>query len=298
MSSGAEPRIVEGLDPEEREAGPAPVEGSDLEELEVSLLLEGVYRRYGADFRDYARTSLTRRLRNMMREEGAGTLSELQARVLHETEVMERLLLHLSVNVTAMYRDPSFYVAFREKVVPQLRSFPYVRLWHAGCSTGEEVYSTAILLSEEGIFDRCRIYATDMNAAVLERAKAGIFSLANMREYTANYLKAGGKAQFSDYYTANYDHAIFKRDLKRNVVFSQHNLVTDASFNEFNVILCRNVMIYFNASLQERCHRLFFTSLRRFGILCLGRRETIAHTVHEQDFDVFDERERIYRRQG
>ncbi len=275
------------------------VEGEEaLEDIELDLLLEGVFRRYGMDFRGYARMSLRRRVWNMVQAQRLESISALQARVLHDSVMMQELLQHLSVNTTTMFRDPSFFVAFRERVVPHLFSAPFVRIWHAGCSTGEEVYSLAILLVEAGLYERSRIYATDMNAAVVERAKSGIFPLEHMREYTANYQQAGGTAAFSDYYTANYDHAIFKASLKKNIVFAQHNLVSDGTFNEFNVILCRNVLIYFGTDLQERVYRLLHQSLRRFGVLALGRGETLRHTVLEQDYDELDLQERIYRRRA
>ncbi|MGZ3459427.1 MAG: CheR family methyltransferase [Archangium sp.] len=269
-----------------------------LEDIELDLLLEGIQRRYGLDFRGYARASLRRRVWNMVHALKLGNLSSLQAKVLHEPLMMEELLQHLSVNTTTMFRDPSFFTSFREKVVPHLFSAPFVRIWHAGCSTGEEVYSLAILLMEAGLYERSRIYATDMNATVVERAKSGIFPLEHMREYTANYLRAGGSAAFSDYYTANYDHAIFKAPLRKNIVFAQHNLVSDGTFNEFNVILCRNVLIYFGTDLQARVYRLLHHSLRRFGILALGRGETLRHTVIESDYDEVDLQERLYRRRA
>ncbi|WP_373049300.1 CheR family methyltransferase [Vulgatibacter sp.] len=269
-----------------------------LEEIEVSLLLEGLWRHHGIDFRDYARASLKRRLRNALQSEKIRNVSQLQALVLHDPAALDRLLGHLSVHVTSLFRDPSFFRAIRERVVPMLRSHPFVRIWHAGCSTGEEVYSMAMLLEEEGLYDRCRIYATDMNAAVLEKARSGVFSLNQMKEYTANYIAAGGKRSLSDWYSATADHAQIKSSLRRNVVFAQHNLVTDGSFNEFHLVLCRNVMIYFNPTLQARVHRLIYGSLRRFGMLALGRREVLDHTVHATDYEVVDEAERIYRRIG
>ena len=275
------------------------VEGEDaLEDIELDLLLEGIMRRYGLDFRGYARMSLRRRVWNMVHAQKLGTLSALQGKVLHEPSAMEELLQHLSVNTTTMFRDPSFFAAFREKVVPHLFSAPFVRIWHAGCSTGEEVYSLAILLMEAGLYERSRIYATDMNAAVVEKAKSGIFPMEHMREYTANYLRAGGTSAFSDYYTANYDHAIFKASLRKNIVFAQHNLVSDGTFNEFNVILCRNVLIYFGTELQGRVYRLLHQSLRRFGVLALGRGETLRHTVIENEYDEVDVQERLYRRRA
>jgi chemotaxis protein methyltransferase CheR len=224
------------------------------------------------------------------------TVTQLLDRVLHDTDAMERLLLQLSVNVTAMFRDPSFYKAFREKVVPLLRSYPFIRIWHAGCSTGEEVYSMAILLEEEGLYERSRLYATDMNEAVLAQARKGIFPVSVMPEYAKNYALAGGKAQLSDYYLSRYDFALFRQSLRRNVVFAHHNLVTDGSFNEFNVILCRNVMIYFDRELQGAVHRLFHTSLRRFGVLALGRKESLRGTAHEHDYAELDPIEKIFRR--
>ncbi|WP_434381929.1 CheR family methyltransferase [Melittangium boletus] len=269
-----------------------------LEEIELDLLLEGILRRYGLDFRGYARTSLRRRVWNMVHALKLETLSALQGKVLHDSQMMDVLLQHLSVNTTTMFRDPSFFQAFRDQVVPHLFSAPFVRIWHAGCSTGEEVYSLAILLQEAGLYERSRIYATDMNVAVVERAKSGIFPLEHMREYTSNYQRAGGTCSFSDYYTANYDHAIFKTSLRKNIVFAQHNLVSDGTFNEFNVILCRNVLIYFGNPLQEHVHRLLHQSLRRFGVLALGRGETIRHTVLERDYDEVDAQERIYRRRA
>jgi chemotaxis protein methyltransferase CheR len=271
---------------------------SDVERLEIELILEAIYRHYGFDFRNYARASMRRRLWNQVRAEKLTTITALLDRVLHDVDCMERLLLMLSVNVTAMYRDPTFFRAFREQVVPLLRSHPFVRIWHAGCSTGEEVYSMAILLEEEGLYGRCRLYATDMNEAVLRRAQTGIFPIEVMQEYTANYLRSGAREHFARYYTARYGHAIFKQPLRRNIVFSHHNLVTDGSFNEFHVIICRNVMIYFNEQLQARVHELFYDSLRRFGVLALGRKESLSGTPHQHDYEEINSNEKLYRRRG
>jgi chemotaxis protein methyltransferase CheR len=231
-----------------------------------------------------------------MQEERVATISALTDRLLHDPPSMERLLLRLSINVTAMFRDPGFFLTLRTKVIDSLRSHPFVRIWHAGCSTGEEVYSMAIVLQEEGIYDRCRIYATDFNEVPLQRARDGIVSLDSMQEYSTNYLRAGGHGSLSDYYTANYGHAIFRAGLRKNVVFSQHNLVTDGSFNEFNLILCRNVMIYFNEQLQNRVHQLLFASLRRYGVLGLGRKESLRGSPHEREYEVLDDNERLFRR--
>jgi chemotaxis protein methyltransferase CheR len=268
----------------------------EVDEIELALLLEGVYRRYGFDFREYAPASLRRRVWRRVHAEGLTTISALQDKLLHEPDAMERLLLDLSINVTAMFRDPAFYVAFREKAVPLLRTYPFTRIWVAGCSTGEEVYSLAILLQEEGVYERTRIYATDINDSVLDRARAGVFPLEKMREYTQNYIRAGGQCAFSEYYLAKYDGAQFQRSLVENVVFAQHNLVSDRSFNEFNVILCRNVMIYFDRSLQERVHRLFYDSLVTFGVLALGAKESIHFSPHEDAYEALDATERLYRK--
>jgi chemotaxis protein methyltransferase CheR len=262
----------------------------------MELLLEAVHRRYGFDFREYAPASLKRRLWRRIRAEGLESVSGLQERVLHDPAVMEQLLLDLSVNVTAMFRDPTFYVAFREKVVPALRTYPFARLWVAGCSTGEEVYSLSILLEEEGLRDRARIYATDINEAVLERARGGVFPLEKMQEYTRNYIRAGGKRAFSEYYMAAYDGAQFQRSLADNVVFAQHNLVSDRSFNEFHVIVCRNVMIYFDRPLQDRVHELFYESLATFGTLALGHKESIRFSQHEDCYQELDPLEKLYRK--
>ena len=276
---------------------PASVAGRlELESLELQLLLEGVYRQYGFDFREYAPASLKRRVWRRVYAEHLQTITALLEKVLHDPTCMERLLLDLSINVTAMFRDPTFYVAFREQVVPLLRTYPFTRIWVAGCSTGEEVYSLAILLREEELYDRTRIYATDINEIVLEQARAGVFPLDRMRDYTDNYIRGGGKRSFSEYYLAKYEGALFDRTLTQNVVWAQHNLVQDRSFNEFTVILCRNVMIYFDRSLQNRVHRLFFESLERFGILCLGHKESIRFTEFEDSYEELDPQEKLYRR--
>lgn len=268
----------------------------DLETLEVQLLLEGVFRYYGFDFRNYALASLKRRIWNTIRSEKLTSISGLQEKVLHDPACLERFLDGISVNVTDMFRDPNFFLAFRNTVVPLLRTYPFIRIWHAGCSTGEEVYSMAILLEEEGLYHRCRIYATDINETVLRKAKAGIFPLRFMQEYTQNYLQAGGKQSFSEYYTAAYDNAIFRSSLKENVIFSQHNLATDSSFNEFNVILCRNVLIYFDQSLQSRVHKLLYESLGMFGILGIGYQESLNFTPHEKQYEELKGAHKLYRR--
>ena len=273
-----------------------PSSRDDVEDIEVALLLEAVYRRYGFDFRQYAQASLRRRLWRRAHAEGLQTISRLQEKLLHDSASMERLLLDLSINVTAMFRDPSFYVAFREQVAPLLRTYPFTRIWAAGCSTGEEVYSLAIVLQEEDLYEKTRIYATDINEAVLERARTGVFPLDKMQQYTQNYINAGGQRSFSEYYVAAYDSAQFSRSLVDNVVFAQHNLAMDRSFNEFNLILCRNVMIYFDKALQDRVHALFYESLETFGVLALGHKESINFTAFADRYEELDSNERIYRK--
>lgn len=269
-----------------------------LETIEIQLLFEGIYCYYGYDFRNYAPSSRSRRVRSFMQAEGIKTISELQNRVLHDRQCLDRLLLTLTVNVTSMFRDPSFYLTFRNLVLPTLRTYPFIRIWHAGCSTGEEVYSMAILLQEEGIYHRCRLYATDTNEKVLQTARSGIFPISAMQDYTQQYHKAGGKKSFSEYYTAAYENAIFRSSLRDNVVFSQHNLATDGSFNEFNVIVCRNVLIYFDRTLQDRVHELFYQSLCQFGILALGRQETLRFTALCDRYEELSKAEKLYRRMG
>jgi len=268
----------------------------DLENLEIDLLLEGIYRQYGFDFREYARGSIKRRLWRRIYSEGLESISGLQERVLHDVETMNRLLEDLSINVTSMFRDPSFYLAIRSKIVPLLRTYPYIRIWNAGCSTGEETYSLAILLREEGLHNKTKIYATDINETVLGVAKAGRFPLERMRDYTENYIRSGGKAAFSEYYATDGNGARFHEALTENVTFAQHNLVSDRSFNEFNMILCRNVMIYFDSSLQDRVHELFYSSLGMFGVLALGKKESIKFTRHADSYEEIDHVEKLYKR--
>jgi len=266
------------------------------ERLEIDLLLEAIHRRYSYDFRGYALASLRRRLWHRVHGEGLETLSGLQERILHEPACMDRLLRDLSINVTEMFRDPGFHRALRERVFPLLRTYPFIRVWNAGCSTGEEIYSLAIALREEGLLERTRIYATDINGGVLQSAREGAFPMQRMKRYTENYLLAGGSESFSSYYVADADRARFDRSLAEGVVFAQHNLVTDGSFNEFHLIVCRNVMIYFGFDLQEAVLRLFGDSMAHFGILALGRKESISRSSQIELYEPLDEAERIFRR--
>ena len=269
-----------------------------IEAIEVDLLLEAVHRVRGYDFREYARASLLRRVANQVKTENVPTVSALLDRVLHDSACMDRLLLGLSVTVSAMFRDPGFFRALRERVVPMLRTYPFVRIWQAGCSLGEEAYSLAILLEEEGLIERSRIYATDISEGILARARAGVYPLDLMRKYTENHVRAGGLRPFSEYYTAAYDNAVLRPSLRDRVVFAQHNLVTDGVFNEFNLVLCRNVMIYFNRDLQARVHRLLYDSLGSFGVLGLGAKESLSLTAVEDNYEVLDATHRLYRRRA
>jgi chemotaxis protein methyltransferase CheR len=274
----------------------ARTERDTVEALEVDLLLEAVFRHHGYDFREYARTSIRRRIAALMQREGLTTVSALQDRVLHEPGMWERLLQGISVSVSSMFRDPHFFLAFRRHLVPVLRTYPFIRIWQAGCSLGEEAYSLAILLQEEGLYDRSLIYATDINEATLRQAREGIFAADQIQKFTHNYVLAGGSRSFSEYYTARYEFALMRPSLQQNIVFSQHNLVSDGAFNEFNVILCRNVMIYFNRALQERTHALFHGSLSMFGTLGLGSRESLRFLPQERLYQPLLPNEKLYRK--
>lgn len=268
----------------------------ELEKIEMTLLLEAIYRYYGFDFRNYAEPFLQRRVWHRIRAEKVRSISGLQEKILHEPGAMKRLLDDLSINVTEMFRDPPFFLAFRTKIIPLLKEFSSIRIWHVGCSSGEEVYSMAILLKEEGLYEKSKIYATDMNEKMVELAKQGNFPLDRMQMYTKNYLQAGGKRAFSEYYTATVENVIFQPYLRENIVFAQHNLVTDHSFNDFHVIICRNVMIYFNKLLQDHVHSLLYESLVLSGFLGLGNREGVKYTSHANYYQEFDGTEKIYRK--
>jgi len=262
----------------------------------LTSLVDMIYERTGYDFRDYAPSSLKRRLKRQALNEGNIGLEELKTLIRHDSSAMLRLLVALTVHVTAMFRDAGFFQVFRDEVVPVLRTYPFLRFWVAGCSSGEEVYSLAILLQEEGLYSRSRIYATDVSDAVLDRAKAGIYPLASMQEYTRNYQKAGGRQEFVDYYTADSENAILRPGLKENIIFAAHNLASDASFNDFHVICCRNVMIYFNRTLQDRVNSLFTESLMTYGYFGLGRSESLRFSSQEDRYQPVSIKERIYRK--
>lgn len=245
------------------------------QKIEIQLLLEAIYLKYGYDFRKYSKAHIHRRILYELSRTRLSSISEMQHKVLNEPEFFHEVLLDLSLNVTEMFRDPEFFISLRETVVPLLRTYPFVKIWHAGCSTGEEVYSMAILLKEENLLDRCIIYGTDFNQIVLNTAAKAIYPVDRIKDYIKNYNLAQGKASFSDYFTVSYGAAKINSDLRRNVVFSDHNLVTDGVFGEMNMIVCRNVLIYFNRDLQNKVHRLFHKSLISGGILCLGTKESL-----------------------
>jgi chemotaxis protein methyltransferase CheR len=270
----------------------------ELETLEIDLLLEALARFYGYDFRNYARPSLSRRVRKVLGKEGLSSISALQERLLRDSAFMTEFVEIVGVHTTGMFRDPDFYSAIRREVVPLLRTYPFLRVWHAGCATGEEVYSLAIVLEEEGIYDRCRLYATDLCDGVLEKARRGIFPLTAMRDYTYAYQLAGGREDFSKYYVADQKSAIFRQSLRRNIVFAQHNLAADSVFNEFHLVLCRNVAIYFDEVLRTRMHELIYKSLVPFGVLGVGKKESLRYTDFQELYQELPSEVRLYRKLG
>lgn len=261
---------------------------------ELNTLLEAVKLVYGYDFTDYARASVARRVNNFITANKIAGMRELGKLLLKDEHTFAYFVQEFTVNVTEMFRDPAFFRSLREKVLKRLATYPFIKIWVAGCSTGEEVYSLAILLKEEGLLDRAVIYATDINQRALQAAKNGVFHLNLMKKYTESYQKAGGKGAFSDYYHAKYDSAIIDRSLKQNIVFSIHNLANDTSFNEFQLIICRNVLIYFNQALQNRAVNLFYDSLCPFGLLALGNKESLLFSDKKGCFGEVDRREKIF----
>lgn len=267
------------------------IENSDLDQL-----LDTAYRLYGYDFREYALTPLWRRIVRIVREDNFGSIAALHRRVLRDEVFAVKFLSSISVNVTEMFRDPGFYEAFRGQIIPLLSEFPYIRIWDIGCASGQETYSLAIILEEENLYDRCLIYATDINHFALKRARDGVYSLASMKGYTRNYINAGGERSFSQYYVAGFDHAIVSSRLRRRIVFAQHNVATDSSFNSFDLIICRNVLIYFSKALQDRVHKTIYDTISDKGILALGPRESLQFTPKEACYEVLDYDQRLYRK--
>lgn len=268
-----------------------------IQSAELKELLEAIRFVYGYDFTEYAEASVIRRVDNFMKTTGIETIHALGKRLLKDENIFAHFVEEFTVNVTEMFRDPEFYNSLRVNVIPRLATYPFIKIWIAGCSTGEEVYSMAILLKEEKLLERSVIYATDINQRSLQTAKEGIFSVGNMKSYTANYQKSGGKNSLSDYYMAKYDSVLLDKSLKQNIVFSVHNLTIDKSFNVFQLILCRNVLIYFNQNLQNKVFNLFYDSLCTFGFLALGNKESLLFSEQIKNFNEVDRREKIFIKQ-
>jgi len=266
-----------------------------IEDIELEVFINDVYEYYGFDFGNYSRASLKRRVNRIYQIDGLVNFYEFLSKVKYDPEYFKRVIDEITVNVTEMFRDPSFYKVVRNEILPLLATKPFIRLWHAGCSTGEEVYSMAILLKEAGLLHKSLLYATDINSQVLETAKKGIFPLRMMKEYSINYRDSGGEEDFSNYYIANYGNAKFSEELISRMVFSQHNLVSDTSFNEFDMILCRNVLIYFDNDLQKKAIELFDESLSYFGFLALGTKETIKYSIPSSRYKQV-QKEKIWRK--
>lgn len=268
-----------------------------IERTSVIELLDSIRQVYGYDFTEYSEGSIGRRVAHFMSSRNFDTIDDLSAAILRDEGLFESFVQEATVTVTEMFRDPSFYKSLREKIRARLATYPLIRVWIAGCATGEEVYSVAIVLKEEGLLDRSLIYATDINQRSLQIAREGIFPIGQMVAYTANYLQCGGKNSFSDYYLAIYDGVLMDKTLRQAMVFSAHNLTTDQSFNEFQLILCRNVLIYFNQNLQNKVHHLFYESLCPFGILSLGNKESLLFSDKEHKYRTMDKKERIFIKQ-
>jgi len=263
---------------------------------DLVMLLNDIAELYGYDFTEYSKASLKRRINRLCIIDRHASFAELRYQIKSEPDYIHRFIEEITVNVTEMFRDPPFYKSLREKVLPQLGTYPFIRIWMAGCSTGEEVYSIAILLKEANLYQKSLLYATDINPNVLEKARSGIFSLSQMKQYSENYIAAGGKQDFSSYYSANYDKALFNNDLKAKMIFANHNLVSDRSFNEFQLIVCRNVLIYFDRELQRKVFNLFDDSLEALGFLGLGSKESIQFSNLAQNYKQLGV-EKIWRKQ-
>ncbi len=269
--------------------------GTDFD-IELQLLIDAIYLKYHFDFRGYSTASLKRRLRTALIRFEVGTLSQLQDRVLHDATVFPALLDFLTVPVSEMFRDPSYFRSLRETVVPLLKTYPSLKVWVAGCSTGEEVYSLAILLREEGLLTRTLIYATDINPQSLQKAEAGVYDLERIARFTENHRRSGARSSLSDYYTAAYDRAVFDKSLKRNIVFTDHSLATDSVFAEVQLVSCRNVLIYFNRELQDRAVGLFRDALCRRGFLGIGSKESLRFSAHADGFTELVREDRIFQK--
>lgn len=269
---------------------------ADLLNIEIQLLLEAIFLRYGYDFRNYSKAHIKRRILHRLGISMLPSVTLLQDRILRDRAFFNEFLDDLSINVTEMFRDPEFYKSLRETIIPKLRTYAYFKIWHAGCSTGEEVYSLSIILQEEGLLDRCQVYATDFNRNVLEIAREGVFQKSEIEQYERNYELSGGIKKLSDYYQSRYGSVIFNKELSNKIVFADHNLVTDTVFADVNLILCRNVLIYFEKGLQDKVIGLFYNSLVPSGILCLGTKESIKFSKHGNLFEIVDDKQKIYKK--
>ena len=272
------------------------MEPEDPIDVEIASLLAAVNEKFGYDFRQYSRAHIKRRIMNRLAISGIKDLNEMQENVLNDELFASKFLQDLSITVTEMFRDPVFYRSVREQVVPVLKTYPFIKIWHAGCATGQEAYSMAILLKEEGLYDRTTIYATDFNQDALNQARSGVYPNKLMKDYTANYQLAGGRESFSDYYTSSYKMVILNNDLKKNIVWANHNLVTDSVFAEVHLILCRNVLIYFDKDLQRHVQNLFYDSLIKGGILCLGSRESLRFGHYSEAYQEIDKKQKIFKK--
>lgn len=269
-----------------------------VEEIELELLLEAIFRRYGYDFRHYSKASVSRRIKHFLARTGYDRISKVTSELLYDEAFFQDMLEDFSITVTEMFRDPDVYLTLRRDVIPFLRTYPFLKVWHAGCASGQEVYSLAILLIEEGLYDRTTIYATDFNEGVLEKARQGIYPISEVKKYIDNYRKAGGIESLTDYFEAHYDSVIMSQPVKKNITFARHNLVTDQVFGEMHLILCRNVLIYFDRTLQARVLNLLNDSLIRDGFLCLGKKETLRFSKLHESYKELDKQIQIYKKRS
>lgn len=269
---------------------------SEIEKIEIDILLDAVYKRYGYDFRDYATATIERRTRIFAKRNGLNFISEIIPRLMRDEDFFEQLIKEYSITVSELFRNPESYREIKEKVFPVLKTYPFIKIWHAGCASGEEVYSLAIMLKEEGMYEKATIYATDFNDEALAAAKEGIYPIENMKQFTANYTASGGNESLSNYYFAENDSVKFSKSLIKNVTFANHNLVSDKIFGEMHLIMCKNVLIYFNKELQNRVLKLFDESLIHGGFLCLGDKESLQFSDIQDKFEVVCKKEKIYKK--
>lgn len=274
------------------------MDNNAIEEIELELLLEAIFRRYGYDFRHYSKASISRRVKHFMARTGQNRISKITSELLHDESFFQDMIEDFSITVTEMFRDPDVYLTLRREVIPFLKTYPFLKIWHAGCASGQEVYSLAILLMEEGLYDRTTIYATDFNEGVLEKARQGIYPISEVKKYIENYRNAGGIESLTDYFEAHYESVIMSKPLKKNITFARHNLVTDHVFGEMHLILCRNVLIYFDRTLQARVLSLLDGSLVRDGFLCLGKKESLRFSPLHDSYEALDKQMQIYKKRS